>query len=98
MIHPHYGYLCSFKNRTFNFNELHQVYLNQLVSTYERSLGQDMLADEVSCLGYWLIEDSQKKGFFTFKEVIPLLEAFRFDVSSPNFNLAAFKKEFKFLL
>jgi hypothetical protein len=49
-------------------------------------------------LSYWLIEDAQRKGFFTVKEVAPLLEAFRFDVNPATFNLAAFKKEFKFLL
>ena len=98
MIHPHFGYLTSFKNRTFNFNQLLEVYKNQIVSSYERSLGQDILADELACLSYWLIEDSQKKGYFTLKDIIPLLEAFRFDVGSNYLNLAAFKKEFKFLL
>lgn len=98
MIHPHFGYLISFKNRSFNFNELLQVYKNQIVSSYERSLGQELLADELACLGYWLIEDEQKKGYFTIKDVAPLLEAFRFDVNTSSYNLASFRKEFRFLL
>jgi hypothetical protein len=39
MIHPHYGYLTSFKNKNFSFEELVEVYKNQIVSSYERSLG-----------------------------------------------------------
>lgn len=97
MIHPHFGYLTNFKGRSFNFNELLQVYHNQIASSYERSLGQDLLGDELACLSYWLIEDAQKKGFFTLKELLPLLEAFRFDIT-PGYNLSNFKKEFRFLL
>lgn len=98
MIHPHFGYLANFKGRNFNFNELVKVYEDQLVSSYERSFGQDILGDELACLGYWRIEDAQRKGFFTFKELIPLLEAFRFDTQEGKLTLSAFKKEFKFLL
>jgi hypothetical protein len=98
MIHPHFGYLSNFPNRSFNINELISVYENQIVSSFERSLGQDILADEISCLSYWLVEDSQKKGYFSFKELIPLLHAFRFDTHDGKLSLAAFKKEFKFLL
>jgi len=74
MIHPHFGYLCNFPNRNFNFDELLEVYKNQIVSSYERALGQELLADELACFGYWLIEDSKKKGFFTLSEVQPLLQ------------------------
>ena len=28
MIHPHFGYLCNFKNKSFSFNELVEVYHN----------------------------------------------------------------------
>lgn len=98
MIHPHFGYLTNFKGRTFNFNELLQAYNDQIVSSYERSLGQELLADEIACLGYWLIQDSAKKGFFTIKELVPLLEAFRFDTKDGSFNVADFRKEFRFLL
>jgi hypothetical protein len=98
LIHPHFGYLASFPDRQFNFNDLMRVYEEQIVSSYERSLGQDMLADELACLSYWNVEDAQKKGYFTFKEVIPLLTAFRFDTQDGKLSLAAFKKEFKFLL
>lgn len=74
MIHPHFGYLCNFKERGFTFNELVEIYNNQIVSSYERTLGQEILADELACFGYWLIQDEQKKGYFMFKELKPLLE------------------------
>lgn len=100
MIHPHHGYLANFPGRQFSYNDLLSAYENQIVSSFERSLGQDILADELSCLSYWLIEDEQKKGYFSFKELIPLLHAFRFDTAPEGkpLSLAAFKKEFKFLL
>lgn len=96
MIHPHFGYLTYFKGKNFSFDELMQVYKNQIVSSYERAIGQDILADELACLSYWNIQDAQKKGFFTLKEVTPLLQAFRFDTS--GLSLSSFKKEFRFLL
>ena len=73
MIHLHFGYLCNFPKRNFNFDDLLEVYKNQIVSSYERALGQELLADELACLGYWLVEDSNKKGYFTLGEVQPLL-------------------------
>jgi hypothetical protein len=58
MIHPHFGYLTNFKGKQFTFDELMQAYNNQIVSSYERAIGQDLLADELACLSYWLIQDS----------------------------------------
>jgi hypothetical protein len=72
--------------------------MDQMVSSYERSIGQDILGDELACLSYWLLQDSQKKGYFKVNEIAPLLEAFKFDVNPATFNLNAFKKEFKFSL
>lgn len=94
MIHPHFGYLYNFKGRSFSFDQLIEIYKNQIVSSYEHSLGQELLADELACLGYWLIEDTKKKGFFTMKETLPLLEAFRFEVD----GLSSFRREFNFLM
>lgn len=96
MIHPHFGYLCSFKNRAFSFDELIQIYKDQIVSSYERTIGQELLANELACLSYWMMEDETKKGFFTLREVKPLLEALRFEIEP--YNLASFKKEFQFTL
>jgi hypothetical protein len=74
------------------------VYEDQIVSSYERSIGQDLLGDELACLAYWIMEDTEKKGYFTLKDSVSLFEAFRFDFNAQTFNLAAFKKEFRFLI
>lgn len=74
MIHPHYGYLCNFQNRHISYDELLNLYRNQIVSSYERFLGQELLADELSCLSYWLLVDEEKKGYFNLNEVEKLLQ------------------------
>lgn len=66
MIHPHYGYFSSFKNRGFNWEEMLEIYQNQIVSSFERTVGQELLADELTCLSLWLIEDEKRKGYFEF--------------------------------
>ena len=96
MIHPHFGYLSNFKNRDFTFDELVEIYKDQIVSSYERTIGQELLASELSALSYWSIEDENKKGSFTLREVKPLLEALRFEIEP--LNVANFKKEFQFTL
>lgn len=74
MIHPHYGYLCNFKTRGFNWEEMLSIYENQLVSSYERTIGQELLADELAALSYWLLEDETRKGYLTLNELKSLLE------------------------
>lgn len=96
MIHPHFGYLCNFPEKAFSWEELVEIYSNQIVSSYERSLGQEFLADELAAFSYWLIQDENKQGYFSLKDAEPLLKAFRFDLQP--YNLTNFKKEFKFLL
>jgi len=50
------------------------------VSSYERSLGQGLLADELGCLSYFLIADPEKKGYLNLQEFEFLLKAFRFEI------------------
>lgn len=44
MIHPFHGYLCHVEDKLFKFDEMINIYRQQLVSSYERSLGQTLLA------------------------------------------------------
>ena len=44
MIHPYHGYLCNIEDKLFTFEEIIKVYRQQLVSSYERTLGQTLLA------------------------------------------------------
>ena len=58
MIHPYWGYLSHFPNRHFRFEELMEVYENQIAASFERTLGRDLLADELSCLAFWNVNYS----------------------------------------
>lgn len=44
MIHPYNGYLCNVPDKVFTFEEIIKIYRQQLVSSYERNLGQTLLA------------------------------------------------------
>lgn len=48
MVHPYHGYLCNIEGKQFTFEELIQIYKYQIVSSYERDLGQTYLADELA--------------------------------------------------
>jgi hypothetical protein len=79
LIHPHYGYLGCFSHRPgYSWDELLEIYKHQIVSSFERTLGQDLLADELSCLSFWLIEDTTRKGWLNLNELKPLMEVITF--------------------
>lgn len=48
MIHPYHGYMGAVKDKYFTFDEIIKMYRQQLVSSYERSLGQTFLAGKFS--------------------------------------------------
>jgi hypothetical protein len=48
MIHPYHGYLCNIEDKQFSFDEMIKIYKQQIVSSYERELGQTYLADELA--------------------------------------------------
>lgn len=48
MVHPFHGYLCNIEDKKFTFDEMIKVYRQQLVSSYEREIGQTYLADELA--------------------------------------------------
>jgi len=93
MIHPYWGYLSHFPDRHFRFEELMEVYENQIASSYERTLGRDLLADELSCFAFWNINYS-KSSSLNWPEMQKLLTAFRFKIENED----QFKSEFSFLL
>lgn len=64
LIHPHMGYLTGFQSEGYSWDEMVEIYKNQIVSSYERTLGFELLADELSCLSFWLIVDKEEKGSF----------------------------------
>jgi len=79
MIHPFYGYLAAFPDIELSWQELVQVYKNQIASSYEKSFGNDLLGEEICCLSYWLLADPQKKGWLSCQEAVPLFLALKFN-------------------
>jgi hypothetical protein len=83
MIHPYWGYLSHFPNRHFRFEELMEVYENQIAASFERTLGRDLLADELSCLAFWNVNYSSKSSL-NWSEMQTLLTAFRFKIQTED--------------
>lgn len=96
MIYPYKGYLCNFADKHFSFNELCQVYENQIAAGFERTTGRELFANELSALSFWLVlTPEDKQGHFQWSEFKKLLHAFRFTrIETP----ADFDQEFKTLL
>jgi hypothetical protein len=44
ILHPYQGYMCGVADKFFKFDEMIKMYRQQLVSSYERSIGQTFLA------------------------------------------------------
>ncbi len=93
MIHPYQGYLAFFQGKDFRFEDLMEVYENQVAASFERTNGRDLLADELSCLSFWNVKYS-KNPYLNWKEMNSLLTAYRFQLNDEE----DFKFEFKFLL
>lgn len=93
MIHPYWGYLAFFTDRHFRFEELVEVYENQIAASFERTSGRDLLANELSCLAFWNVNYSQKSSL-SWSEMQTLLTSFRFKIQNED----QFKSEFSFLL
>jgi hypothetical protein len=78
--------------RHFRFEDLVEVYENQIVASLERSMGRDLLAEEISCLSFWLA--FTEKSSLSFEEFSELLTVFRFEVPT----MRDFKSEFVHIL
>ena len=80
MIHPHQGYMASFKEgRSFAWKELVKVYETQIVSSYEKSEGRFLLGEELSALAFWQLQDENSEGHLDWAKTRQLMHAFRFD-------------------
>lgn len=69
-----------------SWEDLLVIYANQTASSFEKTYGNDMLGEELCCLSFWLLEDTQHKGWFTLAEAGKLLRTFKFDNLFYNFN------------
>ena len=106
LTHPFYGYLTAFPGLSFTYEELRSIYVNQIASSYEKTFGQELLSEELSCLSFWLLADPNQKGWLSLQEAVPLLKAFKFShlfedqwgKADDNLTLTKLKQEFKFNL
>lgn len=78
LVHPYQGYLGAFRGRSFDWDELLEVYDNQIAASFEKCFGRELLGDELSCLTFWLIADRERKGWMSLAEFKHLLRAFKF--------------------
>lgn len=105
-MHPFHGYLSAYRGLAVDFNELVEIYENQIAASFEKTFGRELLGDELSCLCFWLLQDESRKGWLTLNEFKGLLYAFKFDYlfldehGKPDdvLTLAKLKREFKFNL
>ena len=106
LIHPFHGYLTAYPGLELKWSDLHAIYLNHIAASYERTFGRELLSDELTCLSFWNLRDTEKKGYLTLEELKDLLKSFKFThlfedpYGHPDdrLTLDKFKREFKFCL
>ena len=70
LVHPYWGYLTAFgPDVHFTFDELTEIYLNQIGASFEKTFGRTLLGDELSCLTFWRLADPNLKGWLSFREL-----------------------------
>jgi hypothetical protein len=71
------------------FEELYEVYENQIAASLERVSGRDLFANELSCLCFWMAR-FPNQGALGWSEWQQLMTAFRFNLPDE----ASFRQEF----
>ncbi|CAG9332408.1 unnamed protein product [Blepharisma stoltei] len=94
MLHPHAYYLCSMPTG-FTFAQLLQFYNLQSLASYERSLGEDILARQLSALNYWRFLDEDLSGILNKKGFQAIMKTLRFPILE---SLSEIQKEFSWTL
>ena len=70
--------MTAYPGLEFTFQQLIDLYENQIVASFEKTYGRELLGDELSCLSFWLLADEQQKGWLDAEELTPLMKAFKF--------------------
>lgn len=94
MIHPHGYYLCSMPVG-LTFAQLLQFYSLQILASYERSLGEDLLARQLSALNYWRFIDLNQTGILYKAGFQDILQTLKFPKLE---TIGAIKTEFEWTL
>lgn len=106
LVHPFHGYLAATPDISLTFNELHDIYLNQIAASYEKTFGRDFLGEELSCFTFWTLCDVQEKGWMNLQEAERIFKALKFDqlfedergLQTEPLTIQKLKNEFKFNL
>lgn len=94
MLHPYFGYMCKMPF-AFNLAQLLDFYEYQIVAAYERSLGEELLAKQISAFNYFRWFDPEKRGWLGKQEFESVLTTLKF----PKFeNLQEVKDYFSWTL
>jgi hypothetical protein len=93
MVHPHAGYMVCMPYR-FTFNKLIDFYNVQLVATYERSLGEEILSRQISCFNYFSCI-AEPDALLDLNKANQVMQCFKFQKFE---NLIEFKKYFQWTL
>ena len=94
MVHPHRGYMAYYKGG-WSCEEIIDVMDVMLVATFEKLLGQELLANEIASFAFWRKARGEDSGWMDLAHFCSLLQSMRFnDIKTPE----DMKKEFKFAL
>mmetsp|Transcript_48843 Transcript_48843/g.56140 ORF Transcript_48843/g.56140 Transcript_48843/m.56140 type:complete len:284 (+) Transcript_48843:96-947(+) len=94
MIHPYYGYLMH-TPIALSFDDLMKIFKIQLISSFERSLGQTFLAEELAAFSYWQHIDQEGQGYLDLEGFGNVLKFLRFYNLE---SLEAIREEFAWTL
>lgn len=77
MVHPHAGYMVLLPYK-FTFNKLIDFYNVQLVASYERSLGEELLSRQISCFNYFSCISEDGGPLLDKKKLNELMKTLKF--------------------
>jgi len=85
--------MASMPNRDYSWDEMVQMYEIQMVSSYEKARGRTIHGEEISALAFWLIADTERRGFLEKEQMKMLMLGLRFP-EIPHFT--RLQKDFGF--
>jgi leucine-zipper-like transcriptional regulator 1 len=94
MVHPHAGYLVLVP-RDFSFANMMKFYEIQILASFERSLGEDLLSKQISAFNYYQAIQGKKPSGLDKIRTNELLSAFKFPTVE---SLDEFKAQFSWTL
>ena len=78
LVHPHWGYMASMPNRAYTWDEMLAMYEIQMIASYEKAMRNDIHAEELSALSFWLTADTERKGHLEEETMSDLFHGLRF--------------------